>query len=191
MSETKSVDTELMLVQTVAAKIADIPTVIKTEEEAFEVTDALLAVRKLFNEAEAKRKHYTSPANETIKLINVDFKPITGQLKEWEVQLGALLDVYADVRVEDDEIKQEKMRGDTGDQSLVIPIGVKTLPSVAGEIRFRQAFDVEVHNVDEVPKEYLVVDTKAVEKAIKAADGKIQIPGIAFRASHSHAIYLK
>ncbi len=188
--EKQDVVQELALVQSITETMNALPPAITTEAEAFKVTDALLAVRQMFNQAEEKRKSYTAPANETIKRINVDFKPITGPLKEYEEQLGSMLDVYADVRVEKDEAKQEVMRGETGDQSLIIPIGLKALPSSKGEVRFRKAYDVEVTDKESVPAEYMMVDSKAVEKAIKAAEGVIEIPGIVFRASHSHAIYL-
>lgn len=182
---------ELAIVNSMEAKLSKLPTVIQTEEEAFLVTDALLSIRRVFNDVEEKRKSYTAPFNEGVKNINNDFKPITGPLQDWETKLGIALDVYADSRVEEDTNKLEKMREQTGDPALMIPVGLKALPSPSGEIRFRKGFDVVVTDVSAVPSKYLIVDVKAVEKDIKELDGNISIPGISFRPTHTHAIYLK
>lgn len=182
---------ELAVVNSMEAKISKLPSVIETEEDAFLVADALLSVRNMFNTVEEKRKSYTAPSNEAIKRINTDFKPLTDPLKEWEEKLGMMLDVYADTREEDDVKKLKTIREQAGDNTLMIPLGLKALPSSSGEIRFRKGFDVIVTDVSQVPKEFLTVDIKAVEKAVKDADGDITIPGISFRATHKHAVYLK
>jgi hypothetical protein len=186
-----STDKELAMVNAFEAKMESIPSVITTEEEAFQVADAILSLRQLFNTVEEKRKSYTAPFNEGVRNINADFKPMTGPIKEWETKLGVALDVYADTREDEDFKKQLKLREDAGDNSLTIPLGLKALPSPSGDVRFRKGYDVTVTDIVAVPKEYLIVDTKAVEKAVKAADGNIEIPGISHRATHTHAIYLK
>lgn len=191
MSNKPSTEKELAVVNSMQSKIEKLPETIESEEDAFLVADALLSIREIFNTVEEKRKSYTAPFNEGVKKINTDFKPMTDPLKEWEGKLGTMLDVYADTREDTDAKKLKKMREETGDQALMIPLGIKALPASSGEIRFRKGYDVVVTDVSAVPSKYLVVDTKAVEKDVKAQDGQIEIPGIAFRPTHTHAVYLK
>lgn len=191
MTNKVSTEKELAVVNSMEAKMNKLPSVIETEEDAFMVADALLSVREMFNTVEEKRKSYTAPANETIKRINTDFKPMTDPLKTWEEKLGMMLDVYADTREEADSKKLKVLREQSGDNQLMIPLGIKALPSPSGEIRFRKGFDVIVTDISQVPAQYLTVDLKAVEKAIKDKDGDIEIPGISHRPTHKHAVYLK
>lgn len=189
MSKTETTK-ELQVVAGLQNKIEKLPSVIETEEDAFLVADALLSVRNMFNTVEEKRKSYTAPFNDGVKKINTDFKPLTSPLQEWEERLGMMLDVYADSREEEDLKKLKVIREQSGDNTLMIPLGIRVLPSSSGEIRFRKGFDVVVTDVEAVPKKYLMVDVKAVEKDIKDADGDITIPGISHRPTHKHAVYL-
>jgi len=191
MAKDKEETKQLTLVTKLEKDVAGIPDVITDEDDAFAATDALLKVRKLFKEVELKRTQRTAPANETIKLINEDYKKYLTPLKAAEDKLVSVLEDYADRRAEQDLVKLGIVRDQTGDQSLMIPIGLKNLPSPEGEVRFKQGFTATVIDAKKIPKQFLIPDVKAIQKAVVDAEGNIEIPGVQITRSNSASIYVK
>lgn len=184
---------ELALVKHLEGEGSKIPLVITSEEDAFKATDFILKVRKLFNDVEEKRTGYVAPFNEGIKKINDDFKQLTVPLAEMESAHKAALEKYALSRSLEDKKKLDVLREETGDTTLTIPVGLKNIPGVTGEIRFKKSFDIIITDASLVPERFKVttVDTKALEAAIKEAEGDVKIPGVEVRESFKSAIYAK
>lgn len=189
--ETKEESKQLVVVESLGQEALEVPTVIKTEDDAFAATDLILKIRKMFTDLDEKRKQRTAPANETIKLINEDFKKFLNPLKDAEEKLKGAIEGFAGLRIKEDTAKLEQLRAETGDKSLVIPIGLKSIPSDVGEVRFRKAFNLTVVDEKKVPKKYLTVDLKAMQKDVDATEGDIKIPGVEITPGASIAIYTK
>jgi signal recognition particle subunit SEC65 len=163
---------------------------LKTEEDAFAATDLILKVRQAFKEVDAKRKERTAPANETIRLINSDYKNILTPLKKIEDELKEKIEEYGNKKIDADLKHLEKMRKTTKDKSLMMPIGLSTIPSALGEIRFRKGYSIKVIDEKKVPKKYFTIDTKLIEKDIDAGDN-VKIPGVEIVQTTKAAIYAK
>lgn len=187
----KKVEKQLTIVAKLEEETVAMPAKITTEDEAFNASDTLLKVRKTFKEIEEKRKERTVPANETIKIINEDYNKYLKPLAEAEKKLVALLEDYADSRTEADIKKLDVIRKETGDHTLVIPIGLKSLPSAFGEVRFRQGFNITIVDATKVPKKYMTADVKAIKAAVDDANGNIEIPGVEITRANSASIYVK
>lgn len=187
----KKQEKPLAIVTKLEEEATTLPSKIVTEDDAFNASDILLKVRKLFKDIEEKRKERTIPANETIKLINDDYNKYLKPLAETEKKLVALLEDYADARTEADIKKLDIVRRETGDNTLVIPIGLKSIPSAFGEVRFRPGFTITVTDATKVPKKYMTVDVKAIKEAVEDAGGILEIPGVEITRSNSASIYVK
>ncbi len=60
---------------------------------------------------------------------------------------------------------------------FVPPVAVQAAPKVEG-VSFREAWDFEVTDASQIPREYLVPDLVAIRKVVQALKGNTRIPGI-------------
>lgn len=184
-------DKQLKVVETLGEQALKIPEEIKSEKQAFAAADLILQVRKMFNEIEEERKKRTSPANETIAIINADFKKFLTPLKDVETKMKNALEAYACHRIEEDLKKLENLQQETGDKTLTIPVGISSLPSEEGEVRFRKSHVAVVVDEKKVPRKYMTVDLKKIQKEVDQNDGEVKIAGIEVKPSSSAALYVK
>jgi hypothetical protein len=187
--EKKTDKTQLVVISRLEEEALTVPTKLKSEDDLLAATDLILKARKMFTELDGRRKERTAPANETIKLINEDYKKFLEPLQGLEKKLRAAIETYVNDKIESDLIKLEAMRLETGDKTLMIPIGFSKLPSASGEVRFRRTYSVEIVDAAKVPKEYRGIDTKAIERVVDAAEGQIKIPGVRIIPTVSTALY--
>jgi DNA repair exonuclease SbcCD ATPase subunit len=184
---------DLVVVQTMEEELASLPEAIETDVDAVKATDLILKVRKMFNEIEERRKERTAPASETVKLINEDYKKFLDPLKELEKKLKGALETYSANKVEKDLQHLETVRQETGDKELMLPVGVGSIPSANGEVRFRESYVATVVDEAKVPRKYktTVVDMKAIQKDVNDSDGNIVIKGVEIKPASSLALYVK
>lgn len=184
---------QLVVVQSMEEELTSLPEELETELDAIKAADLILKVRKMFTEVDEHRKERTAPANETIKLINEDHKKFLNPLKDLESKLKTLLEKYAAKRVESDLVRLAEVRQETGDKTLMLPVGVNSIPSPNGEVRFRKAFTVVVVDEAKVPRKYktIVVDMKQLQKDVDDADGDIKIAGVEITQTSTLALYAK
>lgn len=181
---------QVSLITRLSEETLNVPSKIKTEDDLLAATDVILKVRKLFTEIDEKRKARTAPANETIKLINEDYKKFLIPLKEMEDRLRTNIEEFVNAKIQKDLTKLEDMRKETGDKSLMIPIGFQNLPSPSGEVRFRRGYAIKVTDEKKVPKDYWTVDTKKIQQMVDAAEGEIKIPGVEIITVSTTALYV-
>lgn len=180
---------ELAVVTKLEEESVRVPETIKNEDELLAAGDLILKVRKKYTEIDGHRKERTAPANETIKLINEDYKSLLDPLAGLEKRLKGAIEVFANEKIQTDLEKLANLRKETGDKQLMIPIGFKSLPSVSGEVRFRKTFEIRIKDPKKVPKEYVAVDMKAIQKIVDATEGDIKIPGVEIVPATSIALY--
>lgn len=191
MTTKKQTTKQLAIVSNLEDEFSSAPKDIQTEEDAFEAADLLLKIRKTYKDVDDKRKERTAPVNATIKLINADYGKILLPLSSMEAILKTGLTQYASKRIDTDLKTLEEMRKKTGDSSLIMPIGLSSLPSSFGEVRFRKKAAIKIVDETKVPKKYFVIDIKAIEKDIADADEALTIPGVEVLQTSSLAIYTK
>lgn len=187
----KDIKKELVVVDQIEDQLSKIPDKIKTEKDALSATDLILKVRKMFTQIDDKRTARTGPANETIKLINADYKPVLDTLKSIESKIKGALEGYANMKTEEDLIRLGEVRESTGEKLLDIPVGISMFPSDEGEVRFRKGFKVVITDESKVPRKYKVttIDMKALQKVVDDNDGVVKIAGIEVKPSTSAALY--
>lgn len=61
-------------------------------------------------------------------------------------------------------------------------------PPTPAAISFRKTWDFEITDPNQVPREYLLIDTVAIRKVGVATQGKIQIPGVRFFQKEGAAV---
>jgi len=189
--ETNTEKKQLVVIGNLEKESLIVPAKIKDEDELFIAADVILKARKMFIDIDTQRTDRTAPANETIKLINADYKKFLEPLKNLEKRVRVAIEDFANRKIKSDLLKLEQLRAETGDESLIIPIGFTNIPSAAGEIRFRKGLLIVVKDISKVPEKYWAVDTKLIADDIENAGGNINIPGVEVEQSSTIALYIK
>ena len=189
MKEKQTEKVQVALITRLSEEALTVPAKIKNEDELLAATDVILKVRKVFTEIDEKRKARTAPANETIKLINEDYKKFLVPLQDMEKKLRVAIESFVNERIQKDLVKLEELRKETGDKTLMIPIGYQNLPSPSGEVRFRRGYAITIVDEKKVPKEYWAIDTKQLQSVVDAAEGDIKIPGVQITPISTTALY--
>lgn len=164
---------------------------LKSEKDLTDASDLILKVRKMFTAIEAKRKERTAPANETIRLINEDYKKYLKPLKDLESSLKKAIEDYATLQVSKDLTQLAKLQKENKNAEIGLPIGFSNIPSDDGSVRFRKAYRITITDVNKIPDQYKKVDVGLIEAAIENAEGNISIPGVTFELSQTIALYAK
>lgn len=192
MTSTKDLEEkQLTIITRLSDEASTIPEKLESEEDALIATDFILKIRKMFTDLDGKRKERTAPANETIRIINEDYKKYLNPLQEVEKKIKKALEEYADNKIQRDLEKLAEIRKKAKNQSLVIPIGLTQIPSAAGDVRFRKKFLVTITDRKKVPKSYWDVNLDAIQKVVDTNDGNVEIEGIEITQISSAAIYVK
>lgn len=164
---------------------------LKSEQDLTDASDLILKVRKMSTSIDAKRKERTAPANETIRLINEDYKKFLKPLQDLEKGLKKAIEDYATLQVSKDLLQLKKLQKENKNAEIGLPIGFSSIPGDDGSVRFRKAYRITITDADKIPDQYRKIDVGLIEAAIETADGNISIPGVTFELSQSIALYTK
>ncbi len=141
--------------------------------------------------AEAQRKMFTDPLNQSLKAINAFFKNLTAPLDEADGIIRSKVLIFR--RAEEERARKEaeelqkkreeeaKKSASQGEAPAFVPPVVAQAPPTTmtaknGSATVRKIWDFEIENEAEIPREYLVVDSVKIRQAIK--DGVREIHGI-------------
>lgn len=143
-------------------------------------------VKDRSGEFEAVRKRFVDPLNAVVKDLNAQFKPAGTSLSEAEgVLKGKISDfVLAQRAKRQAMIKQASEASQAGDSAeaerLIAEAEKLEVPKIPG-LAVNESWGGEVENPDEIPREFLIPDVKALAALTKAKKGDPKIPG--WRAS--------
>lgn len=166
--------------------------VIDTNDDLVAATADLGVIANLLKEAEAKRKEYTGPLNAFIKRVNDYFKTATDSLQQADrLNRDKVKAFKAEVerRCREAEAieagrlelarREMALKGEiTGDLSPVSapePVPAKVHTPV-GSMGTRKTAQWELVDIDQVPRDFLTLDTTKVGRVVRA--GIREIPGI-------------
>lgn len=171
---------------------------IKVQDPATQLAATQLAgtIKKVAKTVEDARKEYTSPINEHVKSVNGLAKEITAPLDTGMSHLTGQLNQYAaKVELERRKAEEEARRQAEAEQKRLdaeakaagveAPIVPEVLPAKSekaavrtetGTSYQRKIWSFEVEKLYEVPLEYMLLNEKAVNAAIR--NGVRSIPGL-------------
>jgi hypothetical protein len=176
---------------------------IRTREDAEVAANILKQIKFMLGDAEAKRLALTGPLNDHIRMINAEFLKLTGPLKEADAEGRGKLGAYQDAerrRMEQEardrvaaeqaaleaaEKAREAGAGDLADD-IVAQVAAMPDPAIVEKVvpirtgfttaGVRKGWAFEVEDAAAVPAEYLTLNDKAINAAIKR--GVRAIPGL-------------
>lgn len=162
-------------------------------------------LKKKWKTVEEARKKMKKPADDTVKEIQDFFNPILSAYKQAENKLRGLLGDYdteqARIRKEaqdkiDKDLKEKKDKTETAAiearennneaaavsleiQSNALPqTGVQLKPSKVQGVSKTTVYEYTVANLGQVPRNFLMINDKAIKSFITATKGEMPIEGI-------------
>ena len=181
-----------------AKQLAAQASAIKVQDHESQLAAITLAgtIKKVAKTVEDARKEYTSPINEHVKSVNGLAKEITTPLDTGMRHLTGQLNQYASKvelerrKAEEEarrqaEVEQKHLDAEAKAAGVEAPIVPEILPAKpekatvrteAGTSYQRKIWTFEIDKLDEVPREYMLLNEKAVNAAIR--NGVRSIPGL-------------
>lgn len=154
---------------------------IKNDDELNEANNILRRIATLRKAAKAHFDSLKKPFNEAMANLRSKEREMIEPMEKGE---GIIKRLIADYNTERDKrIKEEQAKLESMAKSLE-GTGLSVLPSVKLEkpklqgTSVRNRYDFEIVDVNIIPREYLIVDTAAIGKIVRAMKDKTNIPGI-------------
>lgn len=164
---------------------------VEDDETQTSATNLLLSIKDLLKQVKEKQDFVVRPLNEHVKRLRGMFKPTIDQLETADRELRKKVLDYRSLVAREAERKQAKMMEkaeeqlEAGDQEAAQETAVEALAvqgpervmnGDAGQVTTQRPWVFEVEDAGAVPREYLLVDEKAIRKAVQA--GARNIPGV-------------
>jgi len=137
---------------------------ITTTEEMQEATDFVLGIKTLTKSVKAEKEKITKPLNESLKGVRALFKP-------FEEKLKYVLDTTNNKIVDFSNKLEEEMSVDE-------EVKITNIKSAHGTMTFRKVKDIEIVDVNIIPRAYMVPDMVLIRKHVVAGakiDGVILV----------------
>lgn len=156
---------------------------------------ALQQIRAFLKRAEEIRKSLVKPLNDHVKWINEQFAKATDPMKSADTYVSGQIQQYRTM-VEAARVKEQKRLQDLADKrkdradaagrpspipEAIAPIvegGPRVVTTDDGQMQFMKVRKWEITDADSIPREYLIPDSAAISKLVKAGLKDGVIPGI-------------
>ena len=147
-----------------------------------ELNEANAILRKIATLRKAAKAHFDSlkkPFNEAMANLRAKEKEFLAPMEKGEYTIKKLIVSY-NAKVEE-KLKEEQKKLEELSKQMN---GLAVLPSVKLEkpklhgTSVRNRYDFDIVDVNLIPREYLLVDTAAIGKVVRAMKDKTNIPGI-------------
>lgn len=154
---------------------------IKNDSELDEANGILRKIATLRKAAKAHFESLKKPFNEAMANLRQKEKEFLQPMEQGESAIKKLIVQYNAKR--DAQLKEEQAKLDALAKNLE-GSGLSVLPSVKLEkpkmqgTTIRNRYDFEIVDPNLIPREYLLVDTTAIGKVVRALKDKTNIPGI-------------
>jgi len=154
---------------------------ISNDEEKELAAQGLRLVKQWLSEVEEKRTAITGPLNKALREVNELFRPMKRSLEEAERDLKSRIAGYlAESEAKNLRAIQAAAAAETPAQAneALATVARAELPRGISQ-RFIWVF--EIVDASQIPREYLTPDMVKIGEAVRARDGKPDIPGIVVR----------
>lgn len=154
---------------------------IKNDSELEEANGILRKIATLRKAAKAHFEGLKKPFNEAMANLRAKEKEFLAPMEKGEATIKRLIVDYN--RKIEEQLKEEQAKLDEMAKQME-GTGISVLPSVKLEkpkmqgTSIRNRYDFEIVDPNLIPREYLLVDTAAIGRVVRALKEKTNIPGI-------------
>ncbi len=154
---------------------------INNDEELEEANGILRKIATLRRAAKAHFEGLKKPFNDAMANLRKKEKEFLEPMLNGEAVIKNLIVQYntkRDAEIQEAQKELDQISSEMSDSGLSVLPSVKLEnPDLQGT-HFRKRYDFEIVDVNLIPREYLVVDTAAIGKVVRALKDKTNIPGI-------------
>lgn len=162
---------------------------IQSRDQFATLADVAAQVKGRLEALEERRAAITTPLHTALKSVNDLFRT---PREAFETALDSLKFRLASYRTSE-EAKERASRASLLQANAaheLVALSAQSAP-VSDHITFRDDYDIDVEDPDLVPREYLDVSSAKLKAAVKAAKGRVQIPGVRVVKTKSVAVFGK
>jgi hypothetical protein len=166
-----------------AQALSEAEMVVKSQADEITAAEVMKLLHQEIRTLENKRKEITDPMNAALKSVRGLFEEPLGHLSRAKAKVQSALSLYrTEIEARKAEQLDKALDHPTADAQR-IALEVSTAPAtVLAGVRETTDYEIVVEDPAKVPAEFLVVDVAAIRKAVKAAEGRCEIPGVRFTA---------
>lgn len=154
---------------------------INTDQELEEANGVLHRIATLRKAAKAHFESLKKPFNEAMANLRAKEKEFLEPMEKGEQAIKKLIVGYnakRDAQLKEEQAKLEALSAQLSETGLSVLPSVKLeKPKLKGTV-VRNRYDFDIVDVNKIPREYLIVDTAAIGKVVRALKDKTNIPGI-------------
>jgi len=147
------------------------------EESAKQALSMSLQARKLRKALDESRSQIIRPHLDFQRAVNKIVKDYETKLQDIETSLSGKINNWLVIRNE------------TSDENEVAPIEIKSMEVEDGCLSVKKTWVWELENTDQVPRQFLCLDEKKIDEAVK--QGIRKIPGIQIYEKESMTMRVK
>lgn len=154
---------------------------INNDEELNEANGYLRKIATLRKAAKAHFDSLKKPFNEAMANLRAKEKEFLGPMEKGEGIIKKLIvqyNVKRDARLKEEQAKLEELSKTMSESGLSVLPSVKLEKPKMQGTTIRSRYDFDIVDVNLIPREYLLVDTAAIGKVVRALKEKTNIPGI-------------
>lgn len=154
---------------------------IKNDSELEEANGILRKIATLRKAAKAHFESLKKPFNEAMANLRQKEKEFLGPMEKGESTIKKLIVEYnakRDAQLKEEQAKLAQLSKQLEEQGMsVLPTVTLEKPKLQGT-SVRNRYDFDIVDVNLIPLQYLIVDTAAIGKVVRALKDKTNIPGI-------------
>ena len=159
---------------------------IKGQDDMVEATTVLSKMNKIIDKVTEEKEKVTKPLNEALKAERSRWKPIEDTYTKAITALRAKMSAYqtAELKRAKEEADKIAARVAPGKGKLSVDTAIKKIEAIktpeketatdAGLVQFRATDTLKITDETKIPRQYLVINEKAVLAALKAGT---KVPG--------------
>lgn len=154
---------------------------ITTDKELDEANTILRRIATLRKAAKAHFESLKKPFNEAMANLRAKEKEFLGPMENGEAAIKKLIVQYnakRDARLKEEQEKLELLSKQMAENGLDILPSVRLEKPKLNGTTVSNRYDFDIVDPNLIPREYLVVDTAAIGKVVRALKEKTNIPGI-------------
>lgn len=196
--QTQEIDRATKLSDTRTREAADVlafvqTATVETDAEAQTATTQIKALKEAVKEIETERRKLTDPLNAVVKQINAKFSPVVDLYERAEKILkGQIIAYQTAARKREAQAFENAaalaQAGDAAAATQALIAASVSAPAALGGVSTRTLWRARVVDVSQVPREYLIVNEKALAALATTTKGAATIPGVEFYAEESLAV---
>lgn len=159
---------------------------IKTDEDLTSASDRVKQAKEAQKTIEKKKDEYVLPAKQILERAKADFDPLIKMFKGVETIIKDKATIYitaknAKIKAEEEKLAKKLEEGTMKESTVLkkmekLPEQTKTVQGNQSQLRVTEYEDIEIVDVNLIPREYMLPDTTRIKAVVLKA--RVEVAGV-------------